>query len=333
MNKQICALSLGAALLASVFALDAQAQTKKTKSTKATKVEKPAAKTAETPASQDHTDHTGHNHGAEGQAPAGKGSIKFIKDVPGTAAALGSIVQGHITVIDPQGKLVQSSRSQGKSVMFKLQAPQFANDLNEQLGKMSSGDSALITIPTDEMMKGVPDEQRPPMFPKGSNVVFGVQLENVLTAEAFDAAQTKRLMDYATAKGLKPTTLPNGLMYGITKPGKGPNVKVKDVASVHYTGKLLNDTIFDSSIPRNSPYPVTVGTRSVIQGWDEGLQMFNNGAKGYLLIPYQLGYGEQGSPPKIMPFDPLFFEIEITDVKPAAPPAPPAAPAIPAPAK
>jgi FKBP-type peptidyl-prolyl cis-trans isomerase len=247
----------------------------------------------------------------------------IILDKPGQTAAVDDILEGHITVFEPSGKILQSSHSQGNAVTFKLQGSQFPGDLNDGLTKLSAGDSALVVIPTDDMMKGVPEEKRPPMFPKGSRVVFGIKIESVTNGAAFDQKQKEALLAYSAKKGLKPVTLPSGLMYVITKPGQGSNIKSGDKADVHYTGKLLNDTIFDSSLPRGETFNLTVGTGSVIKGWDEGLQQFNKGAKGLLLIPYNMAYGEQGSPPKIMPFAPLVFEIEVVNISSAGPPSPP----------
>jgi len=313
MNKTLSILCIGVAIL---FSISAQAQ-KGGKSPKP-KAQKPTKQEEAKPATKD--------------AALAKPAVDFFKnykignnlivDKPGKTANANDILSGHITVYEPSGKVLQTSRAQGNAVVFKLQPAQFPGDLNDALTQMSGGDSSIVVIPTDKMMHGVPEEKRPPMFPKGSNVVFGIKIESVTDGEAFEKKQKDELIAYADKKGLKPVTLPSGLMYVITKPGQGPNIKANDKADVHYTGKLLNDTIFDSSIPRGETFNLTVGTGSVIKGWDEGLQQFNKGAKGLLLIPYNMAYGEQGSPPKIMPFAPLVFDIEVVNITPAGPASP-----------
>lgn len=98
------------------------------------------------------------------------------------------------------------------------------------------------------------------------------------------------------------------------KVGAGPEVKEGSRVKVHYTGKLKNGETFDSSVGRE-PFEVTVGKGEVIKGWDKGLVGMKQGGKRKLTIPHDLGYGEQGSPPKIPPRATLLFDIELLEVK------------------
>ena len=83
--------------------------------------------------------------------------------------------------------------------------------------------------------------------------------------------------------------------------------------TVHYEGTLIDGTVFDSSYKRNSP--ASFGVTQVIQGWVEGLQLMQPGAKWKLYIPYDLAYGERGSPPHITPFAALIFTIELISIQ------------------
>mmetsp|Transcript_1512 Transcript_1512/g.2611 ORF Transcript_1512/g.2611 Transcript_1512/m.2611 type:complete len:149 (-) Transcript_1512:133-579(-) len=93
-------------------------------------------------------------------------------------------------------------------------------------------------------------------------------------------------------------------------------VKAKsgDEIKVHYTGRLTDGTIFDSSIERKTPISFTLGQRQVIDGWDSGINGMCVGEKRKLKIPSHMGYGDQGSPPTIPGGATLIFETELVAI-------------------
>jgi FKBP-type peptidyl-prolyl cis-trans isomerase len=111
-------------------------------------------------------------------------------------------------------------------------------------------------------------------------------------------------------------TTSSGLQYAILRPGTGPEAKPKRTVSVQYTGWLEDGTIFDSSVGRGEPFTFILGNSEVIQGWDEGVAGMKVGEKRQLVIPANLGYGDQGSPPKIPPGATLIFDVELVDANP-----------------
>jgi FKBP-type peptidyl-prolyl cis-trans isomerase len=110
-------------------------------------------------------------------------------------------------------------------------------------------------------------------------------------------------------------TTPSGLKYIIEKQGDGEKPKVGQTVVVHYTGTFLDGKKFDSSYDRNQPLELPIGVGRVIKGWDEGIMLLNKGSKAKLIIPYQLGYGEQGYPGVIPPKSWLIFDVELLDIK------------------
>lgn len=98
-----------------------------------------------------------------------------------------------------------------------------------------------------------------------------------------------------------------------TVEGKGNAVKPGDQVRVHYTGKLTDGTVFDSSIPRGEPFEFTVGAGLVIAGWDEGLLGMKAGGKRTLTVPPEMGYGEAGIGP-IPGNATLIFDIELLEI-------------------
>ena len=108
------------------------------------------------------------------------------------------------------------------------------------------------------------------------------------------------------------TTTKSGLQYAVISEGNGKTPTSADRVTVHYTGKLIDGTVFDSSIQRGQP--ATFRVNQVIPGWTEALQLMQEGDKWILYIPYTLAYGERGSPPQIPPFSTLIFEVELMKV-------------------
>lgn len=84
-----------------------------------------------------------------------------------------------------------------------------------------------------------------------------------------------------------------------------------DYIQVHYTGKLIDGTVFDSSRKKGKPFALIVGEGSVIKAWDKGMQRFAKGDSGWIISGYMTGYGESGVPRLIPPKSTLLFEVEL----------------------
>ena len=118
----------------------------------------------------------------------------------------------------------------------------------------------------------------------------------------------------ANGKRVEVKTLPSGLQYEVIEEGEGDSPKASDTVKVHYTGKLIDGTVFDSSVERGEP--ATFGVTQVIPGWVEALQLMKPGAKWRLFIPSQLAYGPQGAGGVIGPNQTLIFDVELIEVNP-----------------
>ena len=106
----------------------------------------------------------------------------------------------------------------------------------------------------------------------------------------------------------------SGLKYKILQKGKGDFPEKGDTVVVHYTGKLEDGTVFDSSVERNVPFEFTLGQGRVIKGWDEGLALMKVGGKRTLIIPSELGYGARGAGDRIPPNATLIFDVTLVDI-------------------
>lgn len=120
----------------------------------------------------------------------------------------------------------------------------------------------------------------------------------------------KYLTENAEKEGVSSTE--SGLQFRVITQGTGPIPARKDHVRVHYTGKLIDGTVFDSSVQRGEPaeFPVS----GVIAGWIEALTLMPVGSKWELTIPHNLAYGERGAGASIPPFSALVFEVELLEI-------------------
>lgn len=107
----------------------------------------------------------------------------------------------------------------------------------------------------------------------------------------------------------------SGLEYIEVEAGTGAQAAAGKVVSVHYTGKLQDGKVFDSSITRGEPITFPLGRGNVIKGWDEGIALMKVGGKAQLIIPPNLAYGENGASAVIPPNATLVFEVELVSIK------------------
>lgn len=146
---------------------------------------------------------------------------------------------------------------------------------------------------------------------------FFAELEKKQRAAAEEAGKQNKEAGEAflaeNGKRVEVKTTPSGLQYEVLTEGDGPMPEATDQVEVHYTGKLIDGTVFDSSVDRG--VPATFGVTQVIPGWVEALQLMKAGSKWRLFIPSNLAYGPNGAPGSpIGPNSTLIFDVELLKV-------------------
>ena len=260
---------------------------------------------------------------------------QFFTQNEGELPQVGDLIEVKICcMINDSTPLIPNTQN-----MMKLQEPSFPGDLNEGLAMMHKGDSASFIVNTDSTFKYLfmqptlpaefnstdvmrfeikvvdfmPEKVYAQNFAndvKNRNAQRAAQLQNDYADETAKAA--KELADYLTKNKIEAVPTESGLYYVVTEPGNGEKPEVGKPVTMHYTGKLLNGTVFDSSVERDQPFQFVLGVGQVIPGWDEGVQLMTKGEKGLLYIPYYLAYGERDMG-DIPPFSNLIFEVELID--------------------
>jgi len=166
----------------------------------------------------------------------------------------------------------------------------------------------VIAKAIEEVITGT---ERIPLGECLSYVQNAFTLKQKEEAEKKAAEGTAFLLENGKRDGV--ITTESGLQYEVLVSGNGAIPKASDRVRVHYTGMLIDGTVFDSSVDRGKPQ--VLSANQVIQGWQEALQQMPIGSKWKLFIPYSLAYGERGAGGVIKPYAALIFELELLGIE------------------
>lgn len=222
------------------------------------------------------------------------------------------------------GREFDSSHSRGEPATFPVGG--LIPGFTEALLLMQEGDTFEVAIPSD-LAYGEAGAGGG-LIPGNSTLVFELELIEALTAEEAEELQNRRREEAeAQAEAFKTAQLDfleqnkkndgiqvtdSGLQYRVIEQGDGNMPTAMSKVTVHYSGKLTNGDEFDSSYRRGEP--ASFPLNGVIRGWTEGLQLMQEGSKYEFFLPYELGYGERGTPSGIPPYATLIFTVELISV-------------------
>jgi FKBP-type peptidyl-prolyl cis-trans isomerase len=270
-------------------------------------------------------------------APSATG-IYFMEEKAGTGRQMqkGDMVKMNFTISTIEGKKVYSSLDRNQPITFEYGKPFDTKGFEECVSKMKKGSKASFVVPSEMAFgeKGRKDMNGAEIIPPFSTMLYEVEILDLQTKaqvekenadkKAKDEAEAKAaeknepalIQNYVKEKNITVKPDANGIYYVEKVKGKGAKAVAGKKVSVHYTGRLLNGTVFDSSLERKpaQPYEFTLGKGEVIKGWDEGIALMNEGGKATLIIPSKLGYGASGNGTVIKPFSPLVFDVELVKV-------------------
>jgi len=270
-------------------------------------------------------------------APTASG-IYISTQNPGSGRGIvkGDFVKINLTVTTIEGKKLFSTLDQNNPITFEFGKPFDTKGFDEAVATMKKGSKANVLVPS---VMGFGEQGRKDMSGQDiitpySPVIYDIEVLDIKTKAENDKAvkdeeaAKKKAATEAEAKEpsliqqymkdnkitAKPTA--SGLYYIEKVAGKGAKAKAGNKVKVHYTGKLFNGKVFDSSLTKKpaTPYEFTLGQGQVIPGWDEGISMMSAGGKAILLIPSKLAYGAQGAGNDIPAYSPLVFDVELVSI-------------------
>ncbi|MCK4568968.1 MAG: FKBP-type peptidyl-prolyl cis-trans isomerase [Bacteroidales bacterium] len=191
------------------------------------------------------------------------------------------------------------------------------------------GGKATLIVP-QQIAYGA--EAKGQMIPPYSTIIYEVELVSMRSKEAYDKerqakqAQQQLIEDqrknaekterdnYIRENGITVAPTASGLYYIETEKGEGKKAMPGNTVNVHYTGRLLDGTVFDSSVEKGEPFSFRLGGGQVIKGWDEAIALMSEGGKATLVIPSEIAYGSRNSG-SIPPYSTLVFDVELVSVE------------------
>jgi FKBP-type peptidyl-prolyl cis-trans isomerase len=269
---------------------------------------------------------------------------KIFTANPGDKIKVDDVITFNMIQKTEKDSVLFSTYTQGRPIQIQIKPTEGVGDMMYIFPLLAAKDSAVVRLSADSVFKGH-EEARPPFLPTGSVLVFVLKIERIQSLQdaiaernaamaAQKAAMDKMKADevaiaakYITDHKMVVKTTLSGLKYVITTPSLKTKVTSGDTLLVNYAGRTTDDKLFDSSIetiakagglvqPGRTYEPIkfVVGQGQVIKGWDEGLELLNEGSKATLVIPSSLGYGDQGQGDAIPPYSTLVFDVEVVKV-------------------
>lgn len=215
---------------------------------------------------------------------------------------------------------------------FGLQGSTFTGSFEDGMMMMAKGDSAEFIVRADSFfLKSMRYNELPPGIRSDDHLRAIFKIKDVTPKEELEKERKEQMAErekqmreaealempaidkYLADNKITVKPMASGVYFIEKKKGTGSSPKVSDTVVVHYTGRLLDGTVFDSSEGRE---PARFALNIVIPGWIEGLQKMKKGGKAQLIIPSEMAYGARGAGRDIPPYAPLTFEIELLEIVP-----------------
>jgi FKBP-type peptidyl-prolyl cis-trans isomerase FkpA len=255
----------------------------------------------------------------------------FSKGKEKDTIAVGDIIKYEKVVKIKDSVLANSYGNFPVYEQIRQAANRYEDPAMEIFLKARKGDSIYIVQAMDTFIARNPEIETRTPFRKGDQIVTTIRiLEIFKTPELAQADYDKQVKesagkdgkvieDYLAKNNIKAQKTNDGVYVQTLVPGTGPSPDSGQHVTVNYKGMHLSGEVFDSGT-----YPLQIGARGAIPGFEYGIKAMQKGGKAKVFIPSSLGYGAQGSPPSIKPNEILVFELELVDISnsPAPPPPP-----------
>ena len=216
--------------------------------------------------------------------------------------------------------LSMASSSFGQDVDLQEEDSRIAYSVGVNIGQSLLQQQLLDSIDVETFIVGLRDTVNGQTQLSNEEIIASIQifqqrLMEQQTAQMDAMREEGENFMAANAENDGVEVLDSGLQYLVLESGDdgAPSPTASDAVLAHYHGTFIDGSVFDSSVDRGEP--AQFGLNQVIAGWTEALQLMKVGDKWRLFIPYNLAYGETGSPPVIPPFSTLIFDVELLEIR------------------
>ena len=266
-------------------------------------------------------------------------NYQFVHHGGGEVPPDGGFWLMNIAYYKANGEKIFASEDQGGAMPMNYMASNLIKNasIEECFGLIGNGDSAVFYLSADTLYKKSSGRPAPPDL-VGTKIRLSIGIEKVFSAEEFGAyneelesiqiAKEKAVIEeYLNENGITADVTEEGLYYEITQAGNGVNPEVGQTVKVNYTGYLLDGTVFDTSNEETAkeagiytpgrpynPIDFRLGQGRVIQGWDIGIGLLEEGGKAKFVIPSALAYGNRSTGELIKANSTLVFIVELVEI-------------------
>lgn len=243
---------------------------------------------------------------------------------------VGEVLYLHYTIFNSDGEQLFSTfqNRNGKPDVLVLEEPNYRGDYFEALSMMSVGDSATFLILADSFYRVNLNRDLPKEIKRNSKLMFNIRLVDVMSQEDAEKQKYKeklarydmeynQIINYIESNQLEvETLLPSGIKYKLEENG-AEKLDSGQIATIHYTGKLLDGTEFVNTYSTNQPQPFELGKPYEIEFYNLVLPLLGEGEKGTFIIPFIYAFGEMGVNSKVPvpPYATVVYEIEVINAK------------------
>lgn len=229
-------------------------------------------------------------------------------------------------IVTEQNELIFTTKESERKYMRKITDPQHpGGSFEDALLMLHIGDSAIFRIDAYNYYKYTEKGERlPEKLKKGDKIIIRIRLDDIVETTEYDdvllekyhkdeKTEMELLSAYLQRTNTSTEPSASGLYYIETLKGNGIQAIAGRLVKVHYTGSLIDGSVFDTSLG-GRPIEFILGNGEVIAGWDEGIANMKAGGKARLIIPSKLAYGATGTR-GILPYSTLIFEVELISVQ------------------